>query len=222
MKTDKKAFCCWSGGKESALSFYRAKNSGYDIYCLLNMISEEGNHSRTHGIDSCWLRFQSESIGLPIIQRRASWQNYEREFKKAISELRKKDIGAGIFGDIDMQHHRDWVERVCKESGIEPVLPLWLQPREELLNEFIQAGFKTIVVATQSAFLGSEWLGREINNEFIKALKELGTVDLCGEKGEFHTFVYDGPIFKRPVEFISGKEILRDKNWFLQFKLRKE
>ena len=145
MKTGRKAFCCWSGGKESALSLYRAQQSGYNICCLLNMVSQDGNHSRTHGINSDWLKRQSESMGIPIIQPKTMWKNYETEFKKAVSELREnRGLKIGIFGDIDLKPHRDWVERVCRESDIEPILPLWGEEREKLLEEFISAGFKTI------------------------------------------------------------------------------
>jgi uncharacterized protein (TIGR00290 family) len=105
--------------------------------------------------------------------------------------------------------------------GIKPTLPLWKRKREDLLKEFIQAGFKAVVVATNADFLGQEWLGREINKEFIEDLKALGKVDLCGEKGEYHTFVYDGPVFKKTVEFTVEKKALKDKHWRLELKLNK-
>ena len=213
-----KTFCCWSGGKESALSFYRAKKSGLDISYLVNMVSTCGRRSRSHGIDTNCLRLQSEAIGVPILQRRTSWQNYEDEFKKAVTGLKAQGIKKGIFGDIDLKAHRDWVERVCGELSIKPILPLWKEKREELVEEFIQAGFRAIVVATQADFLGRVWLGRRINKEFVEDLKAMSSVDLCGENGEYHTFVYDGPIFKSPVEFTPGKKTLRDKHYFLEIK----
>jgi len=162
------------------------------------------------------LRAQAEAIGSPIVQRKTTWNTYEEEFKKAALDLKKEGIEAGVFGDIDVQEHRDWVERVCNEVGINALLPLWKGERVELLKEFIQTGFKAIIVATNSDFLGKEWLGREINGEFIEGLKAIGDVDLCGERGEYHTFVYDGPIFKKSVEFIIGKKVLKDKHWFLE------
>lgn len=240
-----KAFVSWSGGKETSLACYRTmQKKEVEVVCLLNMISEDGIHSRSHGINSDLLRLQAEAIGIPIIQRRTSWENYENEFKKAISDLKKKDIQAGVFGDIDLQEHRDWVERVCKDIGIKPILPLWKEEREKLLETFIEIGFRAIVVATNANFLGEEWLGREINGEFIEELKELGNidpvrnnpaerdalplvgisneVDLCGERGEYHTFVYDGPIFKKSVEFVIEEKMLKDKRWFLHLKLRNE
>ncbi len=217
-----KAFCSWSGGKDSALSFYEAKKLGINISYLLNMIDEDGRYSRSHGINSILLRLQAEAIGLPIIQRKKSWKTYEEEFKRSVSDLEKDGIEAGVFGDIDLQEHRDWVERVCKEMGIRPILPLWKEEREKLLKQFIRAGFKAIAVATNAKFLGEEWLGREINGEFIEDLKVLENIDLCGEKGEYHTFVYDGPIFKKSIEFIIGKKVLKDKHWFLELKEKGE
>ncbi|MCX5806189.1 MAG: diphthine--ammonia ligase [Proteobacteria bacterium] len=211
-----KTFCSWSGGKDSALAFYEATRSGIEITHLLNMATENGEHSRTHGLTSGLLASQSEAINISLLQQKASWDTYEKEFKKALSIIKDGDALRGVFGDIDMIEHRDWVERVCLESGVEPILPLWLKDREEILISFIDAGFKAIVVATDERYLGEEWLGREINRAFIHDLKALNNVDLCGEKGEYHTFVYDGPIFKKPVEFNVVRKILMDSYRILE------
>jgi len=210
------AFVSWSGGKETMLSCYRVmKERNVRIRSLLNMASEDGKHSQSHGVDSVLLRMQAEAIGVPFTQVKSTWNTYEEEFKKAVSELKAKGIDTGIFGDIDLQEHRDWVERVSREVGIKPILPLWNGKREELFQEFIRSGFKAVVVATNAEFLAEDWLGRELNEEFAKDLKNLGTVDLCGEKGEYHTFVYDGPIFKRKIDLLFGEKIQREKHWFL-------
>ncbi len=211
-----KAFVSWSGGKDSSLSCYRAMKNGIQIVYLINMLSENGIYSRSHGISSELIKAQAEAIGIPVIQRKTTWESYEEEFKKTLMQLKKEGVEAGVFGDIDLQEHRDWVERVCKETGIKAILPLWNEERERLLREFISHGFKAIICSINSYFLGSEWLGKEINLDFIKDLKALENIDLCGEKGEYHTFVYDGPIFKNPVRFSSGKWIQRDKNLFLE------
>jgi uncharacterized protein (TIGR00290 family) len=217
-----KAFVSWSGGKETSLSCYKTMQSkDIKITYLLNMVSCDGKHSRSHGVNLGLLQLQAEAIGIPIIQRRTTWKTYEEEFKKAVSDFKKEGIQAGVFGDIDLQEHRDWVERVCQEIGIKPILPLWKRKREKLLEEFIQAGFKAIVVATNAQFLGKDWLGRQIDKEFIEELKTLRNIDLCGEKGEYHTFVYDGPIFKKPVDFTIGEKIAEDKHWFLELQLDK-
>ncbi len=211
-----KAFVSWSGGKETALSLYKAvQNQDVEITHLLNMVSEDGKHSRSHGIGVEFMRLQAESTGIPIVQRRTTWKTYEEEFKKAICDFKKENIAAGVFGDIDLQEHRDWVERVCKDCGIKPIFPLWQGKREEILREFISLGFEAVVVATRADVLGSKWIGRKIDEEFIRDLKDLGKVDLCGESGEYHTFVNSGPIFKRKIALLKTKKIQRDKHWFL-------
>jgi uncharacterized protein (TIGR00290 family) len=178
-----KTFISSSGGKESVLACYRAmQDPDVEISYLLNMASEDGRRSRSHGISSDLLRAQAEAIGVPIAQRKTTWETYEEEFKVAVSNM---DVAAGVFGDIDVVEHREWVERVCEEVGIKPILPLWKAEREELLVEFIDRGFKAIVVSTS---LGQEWLGREIDNQFMADVKSLGGVDLCGENGEYYKF----------------------------------
>lgn len=210
-----KAFASFSGGKESTISCYRATKLGINISYLVNMTSCDGRYCRSHGISSEVLRIQAESIGIPLIQRKTSWENYEEGFKKVISRVKKAGIEAGVFGDIDLQEHRDWVERVCSEVGIKPILPLWGKEREQILKEFIEVGFKAVIVATKADFLGKEWLGRQIDEEFIKDLKTLG-IDLCGEEGEYHTFVFDGPLFRKPIRIIPGKKVLKRNHWFLE------
>lgn len=212
-----KTFCCWSGGKDSMLSLYKMQKEGVLVKYLLNMVSEDGKYSRSHGLSADLLKKQAECIDIPLIQTRSTWQDYEKEFKKAISDM--DGIEAGIFGDIDLQEHRDWVERICKDLGIVPILPLWKENRERLLNQFIKAEFKTVIVATNAVLLGQEWLGRRIDKKFIKDIKALGGIDLCGEKGEYHTFVFNGPIFKKPLEITIGEKILKDNHWFLELKI---
>jgi len=212
-----RVFISWSGGKETALALYKVmKNPDIEAAYLLNMITEDGKHSRTHGIESGLLRLQAEATGIPIIQRRASWKNYEREFKKAISDLKKEGVVAGVFGDIDLEEHRNWVERVCEESQIRAILPLWKTKREELLMDFIDSGFKAIVVAARSDCLGLEWLGRKLDEAFIRDIKNVDGIDICGEAGEYHTFVFFGPVFKNSVRFLHGKKIFKGDHCFLE------
>lgn len=216
-----KTFVSWSGGKDSALACYRVMKEGkMKVTYLLNMLTEKGEYSRSHGLSVALLQEQASAMGIPMLQRRASWDDYEKQFKLAIADLKRQGIQAGIFGDIDLQPHRDWVERVCRETGVEAFLPLWNGKREDLLEEFISAGFKSRIVVTDSAVLGEEWLGCEIDQSFKKKVNTLAPqVDLCGEKGEFHTFVYDGPMFKAPVLFHEEERLLIEKHWVLKLGL---
>lgn len=209
----KEAFVSFSGGKESCLALYRALKE-FRVKYLVNMISEDGQVSRSHGIKAELLRVQAEAIGIPIIQRKCSWETYEEEFKKVIDYLKTKGVSVGVFGDIDIQGHRDWIERVCNETQITAYLPLWGEEQRELISEFIALGFKAIVVAIDSEVLGKEWLGRVIDNWFLKELQDMRDINICGERGEYHTFVYDGPIFKWCVELKKGNKLLKDKHCF--------
>jgi diphthine-ammonia ligase len=211
----KKAFVSWSGGKDSVLALYRAIRT-VDVPYLLNMLSEDGLNSRSHGLSAKLLKVQAIAMGKVIIQRPSTWKGYEEAFKKAVLELKGKGITAEVFGDIELQEHRDWIERVCGDLDIEPIFPLWGAEREELINEFISAGFRAIVVSTRAEILGEEWLGREIDWGFVKDMKDLGDVDLCGELGEYHTFVFDGPLFRHPVGFRLGAPRLSGQHWFLE------
>lgn len=213
-----KAFVSWSGGKDSALAYYNAmKNPRVKVVYLLNMLSENGTHSRSHHLPTDVLKAQAEAMGISIVQRQATWEDYEGEFKKVLCEFKKEGIQAGVFGDIDVQEHRNWVEGVCKETGLNAILPLWQRTRESLMEEFISAGFKAIIVAVKPECMGKEWLGREIDRQFVEDMKHKEQVDLCGENGEYHTFVYNGPIFKNPVNFTKGRKILQT---FLCLKLQ--
>jgi len=217
-KEDLVAFVSWSGGKESVLSFYKAKIAGVRIFYLLNMTREDGRFSRSHGLSYDVLRAQAESIGVPLILSQTCWEDYERNFKRKVLELKREGVNAGVFGDVDLREHREWVEKVCRDVGIKPILPLWGEDREKLLWRFIRTGFKAFVVAIHCDFLDYTWLGREVNEEFMKDLKSLGNVDLCGEKGEYHTFVFDGPIFKKKIKFTLGGKVLKDNYYFLEVK----
>lgn len=214
-----KTFVSWSGGKDSALACYHAgQKHGVRVAYLLNMLSGNGTHSRSHHLSVAVLKLQAEAMGIPLMQRKVTWQGYEEEFKKALTFFKEEGIEAGVFGDIDVREHRDWVERVCSGNGLNAVLPLWQRSREMLMEEFIFLGFKAVVVAVKLECIGSEWLGRVLDKDFIRDIKQLGTVDLCGENGEYHTFVYDGPLFKKPVVFAAGEKIVEDKHCFLELK----
>ena len=209
------AFVSWSGGKDAALSYYRAMKN-FHVTHLLNMVAEDGRISRSHGIKTDVLRMQAEAMGLPIVQPRSSWETYEAEFKKALSGLKDKGVEAGIFGDIDLEGHREWVERVSRESGMEAVLPLWGEKnRENLIEELIEAGIETVVVATKKDLLGPEWLGRHIDRDFIRDISEIKDVDMSGENGEYHTLVVSGPIFKKRINIVKSEKVTRDGHCFL-------
>ena len=195
------------------------RQPGIEVAFLLNMLAEQGDCSLSHNLPADLLREQAGMMGIPILQRKASRKEYEKEFKQAITDLKRQGVEAGVFGDIDLQVHRDWIERVCREAGIIPLFPLWDDKREDMLEEFISAGFKSRIVVTDPAALGEAWLGCEIDREFMAKIKTLSDVDACGEKGEYHTFVYDGPFFKHPVSFHEVSRVSVENHWVSKLEL---
>lgn len=211
-------FASWSGGKESALALYRAGRQGYRPARLLNFTSENGQRSRSHGLSASLLRVQAHAIGVPLLQIGTSWEEYEANFKRAVRALRKEGVNTGIFGDIDLEEHREWIERVCGDEGIRPVLPLWGGEQHALLREFLRLGFQARVVATR---LAPELLGSYVDEAFLDRLAGYGCA-LCGEAGEYHTFVTAGPIFKAPLAVTDGPHYTRNGVHFLELTVEME
>ncbi len=212
----------WSGGKDSCLACYKAMQQGYQIKYLLNFISRESRRGCFHGIASDLIKLQADLIGIPLVQKEttADMQKYEEEFKEAVLELKAKDINNMVFGDIFLLEHINWVERVCKEIGITPIEPLWNRKPEDIIKEFIDSGFKAIVVSCQADKFDKDFVGRYIDKEMLAELKSKNICP-CGENGEFHTLVIDGPIFKKGIEILESAPVLKEgfwKYWFLDIK----
>ena len=205
-----KVFSSWSGGKECALATHKAISQGHEVLYLLNFVSEDGERARSHGIKASVLALQAKAIGIPLIQVKTSWENYEENFKKVVRELQDKGIEGGVFGDMDLEEHREWVERVCSEVGIKAFLPLWGIKAEELIEELLKLKFKAIVVATR---LEENFLGKVLDKALVRQIIKLGSHP-CGENGEYHTFVTEGPIFRQALKVTRGERKKRDNVWF--------
>ncbi len=187
-----------SGGKDSLLALWHATRLGLEPRTMLTMFDETGLRSRSHGVSRRIMEMQAGALGLELVTPLASWADYEKVFVQALRTLRDADFRVAIFGDIDLQAHRDWEERVCAMAGLTASLPLWQRDRRELAEESMALGFRSVVVCTDSRYLGDELCGREFDARFIADLPS--GVDPCGENGEFHTFVYDGPLFRHPLD----------------------
>jgi uncharacterized protein (TIGR00290 family) len=188
--------------------------SGYNISHLVNFTSKEYGRVSFHGTETGLIQLQAKSIVKNLYQRETTKDGYEREFKEAICSLVPEGIEGMVFGDIYLQEHRDWTERVCSEIGIEAVEPLWGREPQEIMSEFIDVGFEAVVVAGQSEAIDAEWIGHRVDRDFVEYLERKGICP-CGENGEFHTLVIDGPIFHKRIEIIEAQTIHRDNHWFL-------
>jgi diphthine-ammonia ligase len=215
----KKAFVSWSGGKDCCLAAYRAQQMGYKLAYLVNMVTQDGQRSCSHGMASRWVKLQSEAMGIPIVQNPTTGDNYEEVFTRTLKKLREEGVETGIFGDIDFNAHKEWIDRVCGNAGVTPVLPLWLQNQNDLARNFINLGFKTVIVATRSDLLGQDWLGRIFDASFLKDLAAFNKdITPCGEAGEFHSLVIDGPLFKKRMEIRETEKVQRENHYFLDIK----
>jgi diphthine-ammonia ligase len=214
-----KTISSWSGGKDSCLACYKAIQQGYDVRLLLNFISRESKRGCFHGLEGKLLKLQSERIGIPLIQKEVSpdMAKYEEEFKAAVNELRGKDVNHMVFGDIYLLEHESWIERVCNDLDIHALEPLWNNSAERIIDELVDLGFKAIIVSCKADVMGKEYLGRTVDKKLAKELKSKNICP-CGENGEYHTLVVDGPIFKRPIQIIKAEPVIKEsfwKHWFL-------
>jgi uncharacterized protein (TIGR00290 family) len=208
----KKALFNWSTGKDSALALYKTlQNSEFEISCLLTIVNQQFQRVSMHGVRVELLEQQAESIGLPLeimqIPEMPTMEVYEKVMQETLTKLKNQGVTHSIFGDIFLEDLRKYRENKLAEIGFEGVFPLWKIPTQDLIQEFISLGFKTIVVCVNERFLDKSFVGRIIDQDFINDLPE--NVDVCGENGEFHTFTFDGPIFSKPIDFEIGEIVYR-------------
>lgn len=211
-------FCSWSGGKDSALALHEAIRGGAEPRMLVTMLTEDGIRSRSHGLHRSVLEAQSDAIGVPIRFVGATWADYERGFAELVRAAAEAGASTGIFGDIDIDGHREWVEGVCERGGASACLPLWGRDRAEVVNDLLAAGFKAVIVAVRDQVLPESLLGRVIDEEVLGEISAAGA-DLAGEHGEYHSLVVDGPIFNRPLEVELGEVKLSDGVLFRDLKV---
>lgn len=207
-----KALFNWSSGKDSALALYKTlQNPELEIQCLLTSVNQQFQRISMHGVRVELLKQQAQSIGLPLeimqIPEMPTMEVYENVMQKTLKKLKSKGITHSIFGDIFLEDLRKYREDKLATMGFEGVFPIWKIPTQELINEFISLGFKTIVVCVNERHLDKSFVGRVIDEKFISDLPE--NVDVCGENGEFHTFTFDGPIFSKPIHFEIGEIVYR-------------
>ncbi len=218
LMNNKKFLCSWSGGKDSCFAFIKSKQLGYEPAVLLNVLNEEGEISRSHGIPKDILQAQAAAINLPIHLVSSSWEQYEEKFTNALRELKHSyDVEFAVFGDIDLQAHRDWEAKVCMHAGLQAVLPIWQQNRKQLVVEMLDCGIETMIVSCNEQ-MGEEYLGKVLTIELINELEQMG-IDACGENGEFHTLVMKAPIFSYPLLAEVKNKLKHGNYWFTQLAL---
>ena len=216
--TQQKFIVSYSGGKDSTLALYHAMQVGKAIG-LIVMLEEQGLRSRSHAMSMEIIQAQANALGLPIITASSSWNDYETEFLKLLAHAKQQGADVLVTGDLDMPEHGCWHDRITQQAGLKLCMPLWERPHREVIEEFIQLGFKTMIV-TVNLNLGMKVddLGKILTLDYIQELENRG-IDPCGEGGEFHSTVIDGPLFTAPIAVRKGDILYHENYAFLALEL---
>lgn len=207
----------WSGGKDSTMAlYYITKEKNYEIAYLLTTITEGFERVTMHGVRKELIKSQAGSLGYPLLEvyipPYASNEVYEERMRDIALKLISEGIKKHAFGDIYLEDVRKYREENLKKWNIEGIWPIWGRDTRELALEFIKLGFKAIVCVVDTMVLDKSFVGRDFDEDFISDLPS--SVDPCGERGEFHTFVYNGPLFKKEVKFKLGEKVLRENRFY--------
>ncbi|HEX3485493.1 MAG TPA: hypothetical protein VHT51_10565 [Micropepsaceae bacterium] len=208
---------CWSGGKDSCLALREIQRSpNMRVEALLTTLTRDYDRISMHGVRRILLERQAASLGLPLhrilISKDATNEEYELKMGEALSAYREKGIHSVAFGDLFLADIRAYRQRLLAKHDMTGLYPIWGRDTAKLIREFLHLGFKTVVVCVDPAQLDPSFAGRVIDEEFLAELP--AHVDPCGENGEFHTFVFDGPSFREPIRFNLGEIVCRDAFWF--------
>lgn len=211
----------WSSGKDSALALYKLKQEDkYDIVSLLTTVSEEHDRVGFHGTQRILLEKQANAIGLPLykayLSKSDSIEEYAEKLEKALIGCKNANITKIAYGDIFLEDLKEFRIKNLEKIGMTGVFPIWKQDSAKLIREFIDLGFKAITTCVDSKVLDKSFAGRIIDYDFLSELPE--HIDPCGENGEFHTFVFDGPLFREKINISVGDIILRDGFYYCDIK----
>jgi uncharacterized protein (TIGR00290 family) len=207
----------WSGGKDSAMALYELQRThSYEVSALLTTITEDYERISMHGVRRILLEQQADSLGLSLeklyISKNASNEEYESKMQEALIKYRVTGVSSVVFGDIFIEDLRKYREDNLSKINMKGIFPIWKRDTTELARTFIYLGFKAVVICVDSNVLDKKFVGRAFDERFLSELPT--TVDPCGENGEFHSFVYDGPIFRKRIAFTMGDIVLRDNRFY--------
>jgi uncharacterized protein (TIGR00290 family) len=201
----------WSGGKDSAFALYKiSEEKKYNVVALITTVNSNYGRISMHGVREVLLDEQARSIGIPLVKmyvNQGTNSEYESKLKEILFPFKKQGVSKVIYGDIFLEDLRIYREKLLSEIGFTAEFPLWKLNTEDLIRDFLALGFKTITCCINLAYLDETWAGRIVDNNFINDLPD--NVDPCGENGEYHTFCFDGPIFKKAILFDKGEKIFR-------------
>jgi len=212
-----KVLFCWSGGKDSAISLYEIqRDERYEIVSLLTTITEDYNRVSMHGVPRILVEQQAYSLGLPIaevfISKSCSNEEYESKMREVLTKFKQDGVSSVVFGDIFLEGVRKYREDNLAKLGLKGIFPIWGRDTAELTRSFIALGFQAVITCVDSKVLGRGFVGRTVDKHFLAELPP--NVDPAGENGEFHSFVFAGPIFKERIAYSLGELVMRDSFYF--------
>jgi len=208
----KKAFIGWSGGKDCTLALHKIiEEKNFNPEFLLTNVSAETKRVSMHGVRCELITQQEFSIGIKgrkiYLPTDYTFETYNKYMRHECNLMKQRGIDYAVFGDIFLEDLKKYREEKLKECGLSGIFPLWKRRSEDVYNEFINLGYKAIIICVNSNKLGKEFLGKTLDKELLSKFPE--GVDCCGENGEFHTFAYEGPIFKKPIQFTTGETVYK-------------
>jgi uncharacterized protein (TIGR00290 family) len=206
----KKFVASYSGGKDSVLAIFRAVNAGLKPQGLITTHNTDEKRSWFHGMGEDLLKNASDSLAIPLTMVRTTGKQYVESFEKALLDAKSLGAEVCVFGDIDIEGHLEWCTARCEKTGLIPYFPLLREERRKVVYEFIDAGFLAIIKIVDSSRLPGGFLGKVLSREIVAEIEKTGA-DICGENGEYHTFVYGGPLFTKQVSFTVKEKLTRDK-----------
>lgn len=211
-----KAILAWSGGKDGALALHRVRQAGtYGIEGLLTAITSDYDRVCMHRVRTALLEQQAAALGLPLdkirLRRNESQDAYDAKMRAGLMRYRERGIETVIFGDLFLEEVRQYREKNLSQVDMQAVFPLWQEDTGRLARTFLRTGFKAIITCVDLSALTPAFVGRDYDETFLADLP--AGADPCGERGEFHSFVYDGPLFRQPVPFTTGRTVVREERF---------
>jgi len=206
----RKFVASYSGGKDSVLAIYRAISAGLKPHSLITTHNTDENRSWFHGMTGELLIQVSESLSIPLSLIKTTGADYQMSFEKALSDAKSNGAEVCVFGDIDLEGHLKWCTERCEKTGLVPYFPLLKEQRKKVVYEFIDVGFSAIIKIVDTSRLPERFLGQVLSREVVNDIEKCGA-DICGENGEYHTFVFDGPLFSSRISFSTEEIFRRDK-----------
>lgn len=202
----------WSGGKDSALALYKAQQQGVSVEALATTVNQGLDRVSMHGVRRQLIKQQAISLGLPLhtiaLPEMPGMQAYEEAVRSAHQELKARGFTHAVFGDVFLEDLKQYREDLLAKDGLQCLFPIWKMDSREVVRQFIGQGFKAVVVCVNGTHLDQRFCGRELDEVFLNELPV--AVDPCGENGEYHSFVYDGPNFSKPVSFALGERVFKE------------